>query len=543
MNNTQQANNAIHTRNSHSFFSPRYIIFGLLYSICFHGVWLVSSSFETVANTVSWYLPAGVRLGAFLLLPVRSWPALLIGEKLTHLLLFHPGGLLDNSAFLSGSIHWYLVHLLITPLLLCSAIYSFRKYYQSPYFDNVPNTLSLLSFSMILSISLGFMFLGRRAIESEMGLVPFLATLFEFSLGDFVGIIVLLPFLITLYTRQFLQQNSTELFYIVAGWLGILVASAYAYQNGINLSYQLKYIAVLPALYLAYRFGIYGSSLSCLLIGVSAFTVSTQTSLNPLEHQFYIIALCIGCLILGASVTQAKAMALNLAKSNAQIREKNIQLNKAVSDTRAVTAKLVSVQEEERRKLSRDLHDDFGHRIVDLKLQLSLQSKEDLPRVLSDKIDSLYFAMKKSLGELRPAGIDALPIETVLQRSEIISSLNSSKIAYAMNVEGPPIAFDHTQKIHIYRILQEAVTNTIKHANASRLDINVSYHSHHAIFSISDNGIGMPTSYLTTSYYHSPADFSMGIISMHERARVIRSELVIEQNAPTGTHISLSVPL
>ena len=321
------------------------------------------------------------------------------------------------------------------------------------------------------------------------------------------------------------------------------MASAYAYQNGINLSYQLKYIAVLPALYLAYRFGIYGSSLSCLLIGVSAFTVSTQTSLNPLEHQFYIIALCIGCLILGASVTQAKAMALNLAKSNAQIREKNIQLNKAVSDTRAVTAKLVSVQEEERRKLSRDLHDDFGHRIVDLKLQLSLQSKENLPRVLSDKIDSLYFAMKKSLGELRPAGIDALPIETVLQRSEIISSLNSSKIAYAMNVEGTPIAFDHTQKIHIYRILQEAVTNTIKHANASRLDINISYHSHHAIFNISDNGIGMPTSYLTTSYYHSPADFSMGIISMHERARVIRSELVIEQNTPTGTHISLSVPL
>jgi glucose-6-phosphate-specific signal transduction histidine kinase len=125
MNNTQQANNAIHTSNSHSFFSPRYIIFGLLYSFCFHGVWLVSSSFETIADTVSWYLPAGVRLGAFLLLPVRSWPALLIGEKLTHLLLFHPGGLLDNSAFLSGSIHWYLVHLLIRR---CSYVLQFIRF-------------------------------------------------------------------------------------------------------------------------------------------------------------------------------------------------------------------------------------------------------------------------------------------------------------------------------------------------------------------------------------------------------------------------------
>ena len=528
---------------SHTILSMRYFVYGILYTCCFHGVWLISSNFETVSNTVSWYLPAGIRLSAFLLLPIRSWPALLISEKLTHLALFHPGGILDNSEFMSGSIHWYFVHLLITPLLLCAAVYTFRRYYRSPYLDNVSSTLSLLSFSMILSISLGFMFLGRRAIESEMGLVPFLATLFEFSLGDFVGIVVLLPFFITLYTKQCFKHDNRQLTYIVVGWLAILIASAYAYTNGINLSYQLKYIAVLPALYLAHRFGIFGSSLSCLLIGVTAFTVSTQTSLNPLEHQFYIISLCVGCLILGASVTQAKEMTQTLAKSNAQIREKNMQLNKAVSNTRAVTAMLVSVQEEERRKLSRDLHDDFGHRIVDLKLQLSLKSKDDLPSVLSDKIDNLYFAMKKSLGGLRPSGIDNLPIESVLERSEIISSLNSSKVAYMMNVEGTPVAFDHTQKIHIYRILQEAVTNSIKHANATRLVIDICYCNDRAVFSISDNGVGIPSPYLTANSQYRSVDFSMGILSMHERARILNSELRIEQNTPTGTRISLSMPL
>ena len=524
-----------------SIFSPHYLLYGLLYTCCFHGVWLISSHFETVTSTVSWYLPAGVRLGAFLLLPMRSWPALLLCEKLTHLLLFSPGGLLDNSQFMSGSVYWYLVHLMITPLLLCAAVYTFRRFYSSPYLDNVSSTLSLLSFSMLLSIALGFMFLGRRALESNMDVVSFLVTLFEFSLGDFVGIVVIVPILITLYTKQCFKHGGGQLYYIVAGWLLALSGSVLAFDNGINLSYQLKYIAVLPALYLAHRFGIYGSSLSCILIGVTAFLVSSQTTLNPLEHQFYIIALCVSSLILGASVTQAKRMNTTLALSNAKIREKNALLNKAIDNTRAVTAKLVAVQEEERRKLSRDLHDDFGHRIVDLKLQLSLKKNEDLSTVLSEKIDSLYFAMKKSLGSLRPSGIDTLSIEAVLQRSEIISSLNASNIAYTLNISGTAVALENEKKIHIYRIIQEAVTNSIKHANATRLNIDVVYHPTVATFTISDNGMGIPASYLTDSIKDAPVDFSMGILSMHERAHLIRGKLSILKNTPSGTVVSIAI--
>lgn len=513
------------------YINTTYLQMGLIYTGLFHSVWLFSTQFEIISGTVSWYLPAGVRLAAFLLLPLASWPLLLFSEKLTHFILFHPGGVLDNTAFLSGSVGWYLVHLFISPAVVCGCVYVFRRRFAAPYIDNVRSTLATLAFGVLISVALGAVFLGRRAIEVQTDLAAFLSILFDFSLGDFVGIVVLCPLLFALYTRQYINKNESTLFITVGTWLLALVFSNYLYSQNINISYQIKYLAVFPALFLSYRYAVFGSALSCLFIGITAFVVASQSALPPIEHQFYILALCVSCLILGSSINQS-------SKLNKKLARNNEDLEIAVQNTQALAAKLVALQEDERKRLSRDLHDDFGHRIVDLKLQLSLIDTTKDHDILIDKIDALYQAMKKSLGGLRPSGIDTLPIESVIERSDIITTLKRAKINFSFNLSGTPINFKPEQKIHIYRIVQEAVTNSIKYADAKTLSIDISYESQSATFTVADDGAGIPETIEGTVN----AKPTLGLLSMKERAKLIDGILNISRNYPMGTVIRLSVP-
>ena len=529
------------------YINTSFLFMGLMYTALFHSVWLISTQFEIIASTVSWYLPAGVRFAAFMLLPLRSWPMLLFSEKLTHFVLFHPGGILDNTAFLSGSLGWYLVHLLLSPALLCTSVYIFRRCFKVPYISNINSTLATLGVGLIISVVLGAVFIGRRAIELQTDITVFFPILFDFSLGDFVGLIVLCPLLFVLYDREHLHRVNTTLYWIIGAWLFLLLLSSYAYSHGTNISYQVKYLAVFPALFLSYRYAVTGSALSCLLVGVTAFVVASQSDLSPLEHQFYIIALCVSCLILGASVNYAEQM-------NKALRDKNEALEVAVNSAQALSSKLVNLQEDERKRLSRDLHDDFGHRIVDLKLQLSLNASNINQDSLLNKIDALYEAMKKSLGSLRPSGIDTLPIEAVIQGSTILSTLKNSHIDYGFEVTGLPYSFTSQQKIHIYRIIQEAVTNSIKYADATRLTIEINYAGSTSTFCVVDNGKGIPAQFSGSSSEHSSSTNhhtshtptlhtpTLGLLSMKERAKLIEGSIHIDTSATSGTSVCLTVP-
>ncbi|GFD98355.1 hypothetical protein KUL156_09480 [Alteromonas sp. KUL156] len=233
---------------------------------------------------------------------------------------------------------------------------------------------------------------------------------------------------------------------------------------------------------------------------------------------------------------------------NKALNDKNKALELAVNQAQALSSKLVSLQEDERRRLSRDLHDDFGHRIVDLKLQLTLNKQIVGQDTLLSKIDSLYQAMKKSLGSLRPSGIDTLSIEAVIQGSAIISTLKKSDIDYSLKVEGSPFAFDAERKIHIYRVIQEAVSNSIKYANASRLTIEINYTETKTVFRVSDNGNGIPSQLLGAStagippLSNSTHSATLGLLIMKERAKLIKGNIRIDTRPSTGTTVYLTVP-
>ena len=528
------------TSSLQSLFSCRYLLMGLVYTCVFHAFWLVSSEFETVTATVSWYLPAGIRLAAFLVCPYRAWPALVIAEKLVFFALFSPGAALDESAFMSGSYGWLIVHLVLSPGAVMVCVWLFRKYNRRPFFDNVNSVMSFLLSGVTLSALLGLIFLGRRAIENSEFRDIFWPVWFDFILGDFVGILVLTPIIIILLQSKLTTIRSKPLLLLTLLWVTTLFSVILSFRSGLDFTYQLKYIAILPALYLSYRFGLHGGALATLLIGLTAFVASLNSGESPLEHQFYIVAMSITVLILGAAVEQSQQMTDQLLAANKEMEEKNRLLQEAINDIQALSNQLVATQEAERKRLSRDLHDDFGHRIVDLQLQLGLvasrmPAQNNSLSTISCKLDELYSAMKQSIGRLRPAGIDTLPLEHVLRNSDTLKSMQRSGIHCQLHSQGTPPSLSDEVRINIYRIIQEALSNIAKHAGATAVEIDITYAEEAIHIEVTDNGIGLTQT--------QPKPSSLGLISMRERARFIGAQLTIDSGQQQGTRVIIDLPL
>lgn len=524
-------------RYSRQYLTLKFLFWGALYSTTFHGLWYLSTQLETVVNTVSWYLPAGLRLAAFIIAPYRSWPMLIVCEKVLFYVLFSPNAALDKDYFFSGSVGWYLVHFIAAPCVIMAGAWVIKRKFSAPYIASVESTISFLIYSLIISMSFGLLFLGRKAFEGSQVSQHFWSTLFEFTLGDIVGILVLSPLLLLLSSTQ-RNGYSSGLALSVSMWLLTLVVSHLFLTSGFDFSYHLKHLAILPALFLAYRYAIVGAAFSNLLIGITAFVASIDSDVTPLEHQFYVIAMSISSLILGAATYQTNQMQRRLELSNDKINAKNTLLTDALDNIHRLTNQLISSQEDERKRLSRDLHDDFGHRIVELQLQLSLAKTSSSPNFtffdnLSDKLDALHHAMKKSIGKLRPHGIDTLPIEEVIRNSDIIKSAKRLGLKVEIDAKGSIDALPYTLKINTYRIIQEALTNIIKHADASLVKIQLDYGQSNLAVTIQDNGVG---------FEQPSAPSSLGVVSMHERARLMGCELLIASNS-AGTTISFNAQI
>ena len=151
------------------------------------------------------------------------------------------------------------------------------------------------------------------------------------------------------------------------------------------------------------------------------------------------------------------------------------------------------------------------------------------------KLDELYNAMKRSIGRLRPAGIDSLPLESVLRNSETLKTMQRAGIQCQLNSQGTPLPLDDEVRINIYRIIQEALTNIAKHADATAVTVDIIYAPRLIRIAVTDNGIGLQQSAAPPS--------SLGLISMRERARFFGAQLTIDAHQHQGTRVELTLPV
>ena len=229
-----------------------------------------------------------------------------------------------------------------------------------------------------------------------------------------------------------------------------------------------------------------------------------------------------------------------LGAAEAALVEANLGLarrvDEAVGEARRLSQRVVSIQEEERARIARDLHDSVGQLLTALQidLQLARQGGADGPR----RLEAALSLAERSLQDLRRVVRDLRPLEleggglsgamgATAERFELRTGIPTS-----LRHDGPDVA-DPAAAVCLLRVLQEALANVSRHAGASEVGVGLRVDANRATLQVSDDGRGFDVERARGS----------GIAGMRERARFLGGSVVVRSAPGEGTTVTAEIPL
>lgn len=230
-----------------------------------------------------------------------------------------------------------------------------------------------------------------------------------------------------------------------------------------------------------------------------------------------------------------------------RVKERTRELGELVESRKQLLQQLVNAQEEERRRMTRELHDQLGQMLTALGLGLkALHTKdrddahfeqavarlEALTKRTSETVQSLAY-------ELRPTALDDLGLATMLGNYlDEWSGQHNIPVHYenaGIWTERLPALVE----LMIYRIVQEALTNVLKHAQATRVSVILERGADRVVTIVEDNGCGFDSERLLQE---NNMRLSFGLTSMRERAEMVGGTLAIESRPQAGTTVFIQIP-
>src|SRR4051794_1923705 len=220
------------------------------------------------------------------------------------------------------------------------------------------------------------------------------------------------------------------------------------------------------------------------------------------------------------------------------------RLLRRIEEERRRSGRLVlRAQEEERRRLARDLHDEVNQALTAILLRLQALSAAAPPE-LDNEITELKTLVNQAMEELlrlarqlRPASLDDLGLIAAIE-GQLARFSEQSGIQAVLHHEGVAEALNEDQQTVIYRVVQEALSNTAQHSGATFVDFDLRvFPSHGVELRVRDNGKGFDAQRQTT-----PDSGGIGLSGMSERARLVGGELTVTSSPGTGTRVRLYIP-
>lgn len=207
--------------------------------------------------------------------------------------------------------------------------------------------------------------------------------------------------------------------------------------------------------------------------------------------------------------------------------------------------KVVAAQEAERQRIARDLHDETGQTLTAIGMGLrglsdelkKQRGKRDTLGQLQSLTSDALRELQRIIADLRPAHLDDLGLSSTLRwyvnRLQEMVHLNIK-----LEISGEEHALDETIKIALFRIIQEALNNVIKHSNATSVRISLEYREKAVHALVRDNGIGFDMDAIK----HRVGRVSLGLVGMGERAALIGGTVEIHSRPEYGTEVEVVIP-
>ena len=235
-----------------------------------------------------------------------------------------------------------------------------------------------------------------------------------------------------------------------------------------------------------------------------------------------------------------------LAGANTSLQIEVRERRAAESEIKALFTRLVSAQEDERRRIALDIHDQLGQQMTAVRINLeALQRRTDIDPACAESVEAtmrLAEELDRSIDfltwQLRPAALDHLGLPEAL--AHLVGGWSSRFQVRAdcdtVGINGVRLRSD--VETNLYRLAQEALHNVYKHAHATHVSVILKRRDHQIVLVIEDNGRGFAIADVSPE-----AITSLGLVSMRERAALVGGELTIESTAELGTAITVRVPI
>ncbi|WP_353777641.1 ATP-binding protein [Winogradskyella sp. 3972H.M.0a.05] len=193
---------------------------------------------------------------------------------------------------------------------------------------------------------------------------------------------------------------------------------------------------------------------------------------------------------------------------------------------------LIKTQETERTKVARDLHDSVGQKLMLLIKKIKAFKDDDIDYLAKDTMEELRSISKG----LYPATIERLGVTAVIE--SLINQVDANtNIFFTTDIDNIDNDLSKENALHLYRCIQEALNNIVKHSKAKTVAVNISKDDANIEAVIQDNGIGFEINERLTMLT------SMGMKTLLERARIMRSRLFVDSKPNKGTTMRLMIPI
>ncbi len=268
-------------------------------------------------------------------------------------------------------------------------------------------------------------------------------------------------------------------------------------------------------------------------LSTAGFALAGATAAPGLDPAAFSTALA--ALVVGAAIAIASASVLD------QLRRRLARRQGELAD---LSARLMSAQEEERRRLSRELHDEFGQSLTAVNAYLWLIDRQ-LPEELADLrnrtaearrvVAQTQSAMRELSQLLRPSVLDDFGLVPSLD-THLKTFATRHQIATTLDVDGLPDRLPPEIETAIYRIAQEALTNVARHSSAGRVRVALVAEHGELRLEIEDDGVG------ARPCADPQGRPGIGLIGIRERARALGGTVVFESNKQ-GVRLRVAMPL